>query len=135
METLIGPRTDVPSGTSESTFAIPVKPDVKIGLIAVDDIGAFAALAFDHPDEYLGKTLEIAGDIMTPPEVAEAFSRARDHHIDYVQVPIEALREQDEKVARAIDFLNETGYSANLACLRELYPSLTTLEIWLRTNR
>ena len=34
--------------------------------LAADDIAAFAALAFEQPDEYLGKTIEIAGDVLTP---------------------------------------------------------------------
>ncbi len=69
MDTLIAPRSDVPSSTSSDTFAIAIKPDVRMGLIAADDIGAFAALAFEHPDEYLGKTIEIAGDALTPPQI------------------------------------------------------------------
>src|SRR5262249_43424762 len=75
METLIAARSDVPSGAASGAFAIAIKPDVPMGLIAADDIGAFAALAFEHPDEYLGKTIEIAGDVLTPLQIAAAISR------------------------------------------------------------
>ena len=40
MEDIIGPRFGVPSGT----FSIALKPDVPLRLIAIDDIGALAAL-------------------------------------------------------------------------------------------
>ena len=132
METLISPRTDVPDGTSSGIFSVAVKPDVPMGLIAVDDIGAFAALAFDHPDEYLSKTIEIAGDILTPPQIAAAISRATGLSVPYVQIPVEMLRQQDPEIARAIDFLNETGYKTDIAALRKLHPGLMDFNIWLR---
>jgi uncharacterized protein YbjT (DUF2867 family) len=133
METLIAARTDVPSGTSSGTFAIAIKPDVTMGLIAVEDIGAFAALAFDHPDEYLGKTIEIAGDVLTPVQIANAISRATGRAIPYVQVPIETLRQQNAEIARAIDFLNETGYTTDIAALRKQHPGLIDFDTWLKT--
>jgi len=132
METLIAPRTDVPNGTSSSTFSVAVKPDVPMGLIAVDDIGAFAALAFEHPEDYLGKTIEIAGDILTPLQISDAISRATGISVPYVQIPVEALRKQNEEVANAVDFLNETGYTANLPALRKVHPGLMDFKTWLK---
>ncbi|MFE3225056.1 cupin domain-containing protein [Nocardia sp. NPDC059228] len=35
-------------------LALPVPPDLPMPLIAIRDIGRFAALAFDRPDEFLG---------------------------------------------------------------------------------
>jgi uncharacterized protein YbjT (DUF2867 family) len=32
------------------------------------DIGAFAAIALDRPDQFVGRTVEIAGDVLTPPQ-------------------------------------------------------------------
>jgi uncharacterized protein YbjT (DUF2867 family) len=132
METLIAARSDVPTGTSSDTFAIAIKPNVMMGLIAADDIGAFAALAFEHPDEYLGKTIEIAGDALTPPQIAAAISRATGRAIRYVQIPIETLRQQNAEIARSIDFLNETGYTTDIAVLRKLHPGLMDFDTWLK---
>ncbi|GHO47747.1 NmrA/HSCARG family protein [Ktedonospora formicarum] len=72
MEDVIGPSF----GVSNGTFAIAIKPDGMMRLIAVDDIGVFAALAFERPDVYLGRMIEIAGDMLTPPQIAAAISRA-----------------------------------------------------------
>jgi uncharacterized protein YbjT (DUF2867 family) len=131
METLISPRTDVPNGTASGAFAIAIQPGVMMGLIAVDDIGAFAALAFEHPDEYLGKTIEIAGDVLTPLQIASAISRATGRTVPYIQVPIETLRQQNAGIARAIEFLNETGYTTEISVLRKLHPSLMDFNLWL----
>src|SRR6266511_4102839 len=112
MDDLLGSRYGVPSGT----FAIAFQPDVAIGLIA--------ALAFEHPDEYLGKTIEIAGDALTLPQVAAAISRATGRSIPYAQIPVETVRQQNAKVARAFDFLNEVGYTTDIAALRKQHPGL-----------
>jgi uncharacterized protein YbjT (DUF2867 family) len=132
METLTAPRSDVPSGPSSDTFAIAIKPDVTMGLIAVDDIGAFTALAFEHPDEYLGKTIEIAGDVLTPLQIVAAISRVTGHPIPYDQIPIETLRQQNVQIARAIDFLNEVGYTTDIAALRQQHPGLVDFDTWLK---
>ena len=44
---------------------VPWHDDLVMQLIAIDDIGAFAALAFADPDYYLGKAIEITGDRLT----------------------------------------------------------------------
>ena len=59
-----------------------VKPTTRLQLIAVDDIGAFAALAFGAPDEWIGRTLEIAGDELTLVEVAEVFAERLGRPVD-----------------------------------------------------
>ena len=46
-------------------------PDKPLQVIAVDDIGAFAALAFENPQEYIGLSLEIAGDELTEPQMVD----------------------------------------------------------------
>jgi uncharacterized protein YbjT (DUF2867 family) len=127
MEDIIGPRFGVPGGT----FASPILPDVAIYLIAIDDIGAFVSLAFDNPDEYLGKTIEIAGDALTPPQVAIAISRALGHSMPYVQVPIETIRQQNADVAHVYDFVNAGDLQADVSLLRQRYPDLMDFSTWL----
>ncbi len=132
METLIAPRSDVPDRVSSDTFTIAIKPDAPMGLISVDDIGAFAVLAFEHPDEYLGKTIEIAGDALTPVQIAAALSRATGRSISYVPIPIETLRQQNVEIARAVEFLNEVGYMADVQALRKQHPGLMDFDTWLK---
>ena len=54
-------------------------------MIASDDIGAFAALAFARPQEFIGKALEIAGDSLTMPQVADAFTRVTGQPVRFVK--------------------------------------------------
>ena len=43
----------------------PVRGDKPYQTIAADDIGAFAALAFERPKEFIGAEIEIAGSELT----------------------------------------------------------------------
>ncbi|GHO62357.1 hypothetical protein KSC_012490 [Ktedonobacter sp. SOSP1-52] len=118
-------------GVSGDTLAIPIKPDTAYPLIAVDDIGAFAAFAFDSPDDYLGRVIELVGDTPTPPQIATAITRATGRHISYVHISIETVRQQNAELARACDFINESGFKADIAALRKLHPGLMNFETWL----
>src|SRR5262249_32675066 len=53
----------------------PIRADKPYQTIATDDIGAFAALAFERPRDFIGLELEIAGSELTNREAAEVFSR------------------------------------------------------------
>ena len=71
-------------------------------VIAVDDIGAFVALAFGNPDEYIGQAIELAGDFVTQAQIAAAFGRVLDRPIDYFQIPLEVIEQQQPALARMV---------------------------------
>ncbi|WP_248926991.1 NmrA/HSCARG family protein [Paenibacillus hamazuiensis] len=127
MENYADPR----SGIQHGTLAEPTLPDVPVKLISVDDIGVFVRLAFAHPDEFLGKTLEIAGDAVTPPDIAASISRALGRSIRYVPIPIETVRGQNEVLARLYEWLNGDGYEVDIPALRKLHPNLMSFDAWL----
>jgi uncharacterized protein YbjT (DUF2867 family) len=128
MDNMIGPRFGVPHGQ----LATAIRPHVVVPLIAVDDIGTFVALAFDHPDEYLGKTIEIAGDALTMPHIATAISRATGQSIPYVQISIETIRQHNADAALVYDFVNEGSLQVDISSLRNLHPGLMDFDTWLR---
>ena len=52
----------------KGTFVDPVRPNKPFQTIATDDIGAFVALAFERPKDFIGLELEIAaGELTTRP--------------------------------------------------------------------
>lgn len=129
MEMLIG----APIGVMDGVFATALKPDAMTQLVAVDDIGAFAALAFERPDTYIGQTIELVGDVLTPPQIATIVSHATDQSIAYAQIPIEIIRQQSADFARALEYINETeGDSVDIRSLREVHPGLMDFATWLQ---
>ncbi|MEV5570399.1 NmrA/HSCARG family protein [Spirillospora sp. NPDC052269] len=104
-------------------------PDVPVQLIAVDDIGAFAALAFANPDAYLGQALELAGDELTPEATARVISGRLGREITYEQVAGEELN-LSEDAARA--FSGQHGlWRADIPALRDRHPGLLDFPSWL----
>jgi len=117
------------------TLTQPLRPDKTMQMIAVDDIGALAALAFEKPQEFIGRALEIAGDELTMPQVAEVFSRITGQPHRFVELPLEQVRTVNAEGTIMLEWFNESGYQANIPALRAIYPEMTTFETWLlKTN-
>jgi uncharacterized protein YbjT (DUF2867 family) len=110
-------------------------PGVRLQMIASEDIGFFAAEAFDDPGRFLGAKVEIAGDELDGVRIAEAFGRHTGIPARYEPIPMDELREQSEWQATAYDWLNRIGYTADIADLRSRHPRLLDLAGWLARNR
>ena len=109
--------------------SIGLRAEKGLQLIAVEDIGAFAVLAFEKPEEYLGKTMEIAGDELTEAQIAEIFSRVIGR-----PVSLGKAERTDEERDAMLRFFNDRGYTADITALRRLHPELLRLEEYLRKN-
>jgi uncharacterized protein YbjT (DUF2867 family) len=119
----------------ELVISLAVRPELPMQLISVRDIGAFAAIAFDRPGQFLGRTVEIAGDVLTPPQIAETFSRVCGLPARFRQTPIEQVRAFDAQLAQMFTFFNEHPPElSDLSVLRAEHPDLMRLETWLRAT-
>ncbi|MDG4858171.1 NmrA/HSCARG family protein [Streptomyces sp. T-3] len=106
----------------ERVMSLPVRAEKLMQLIATEDIGVFAANAFDAPGEFIGRQLEIAGDEITFPEVAEIYARVTGTPTRFEALPIEE---------RMFEWFAEEGYRADLPALRRRHPGLLTFEEFL----
>jgi uncharacterized protein YbjT (DUF2867 family) len=123
MENFLRHKDEILSGHLRA----PVGPDVVRQFIAVDDIGAFVALAFREHDRFVGVTAEIASDEMTMPEVADLFSLELDIPVVFDEVgPPPGMAETRETPAG-----EAPPRRADLDTLREMLPDLWTLERWI----
>ena len=108
-------------------------PEVPQQYIAVQDIGTFAAMAFEHPGGWLGRELDIAGDELTMTELAAIFSRVTGKTVTYEQVPWSELEPGwGAELTTMFRWFNDVGYSADIAALRAEHPGLKTVEQFLR---
>ncbi|MCR8631607.1 NmrA/HSCARG family protein [Paenibacillus radicis (ex Xue et al. 2023)] len=108
----------------------------KLQMIAVQDIGAIAAIAFSEPDKYIGKALEIAGDELTLHQIIQMISKVFESHtVAYQTPPIvqEAVNEHDGTKANA--FFQREDYLANIQSVRAIHPRLLDYEAWLRLTK
>src|SRR5918997_2547529 len=74
-------------------LAQPLDPDKPFQHVAVEDVGAFAAIAFEHPEEWIGREVDLGGDEQTMPEIAETFARVVGRETSYYQVPWDQFEE------------------------------------------
>lgn len=126
MENFNWKRAQVLDGVFESIGMMPGKP---LQLVAVDDIGAFAALAFAHPQEYVGRGIELAGDELTEPQIVEVMAAVTGRSI---KLAPPAAPPPNEDMGKMVDWFNQHGYRADIPALRSAHPDLLTLERWLQ---
>jgi len=115
----------------------PIRSDKPYQTIASEDIGAFAALAFERPREFIGLELEIAGSELTNPEAAQVFSRVLGKPVKFRKLPMPMVRlVLGKEFYQMFRWFNETGFKADVAQLRRRYPEvhLQNLEEWLRSE-
>jgi uncharacterized protein YbjT (DUF2867 family) len=107
-------------------------PDKELQMIAVDDVGAFAAMVFGNPKDFEGKTLEIAGDELTEPQIAATFADVIGRSVELAAPSPPQDRQPTGEEIAMFRFFSGEGYDADIGALRKVYPGLLTLERWLR---
>jgi uncharacterized protein YbjT (DUF2867 family) len=127
MESFLGQRDSIMAGTLTGMEAA----DVPHQWIAVDDIGRFAALAFEQPDVWVGRSVAIAGDEITGAQAAAAFSLAWGVDVGYEQ----AAPPKGMPTPKPAPAETPAPARADLAWLREQMPDLRTLAEWALEQR
>lgn len=126
---------EVEVGILKGKFTDPIRGDKPYQSIATDDIGAFAALAFERPKDFIGLELEIAGSELTNLQAAEVFGRVLNRRVKFQKLPmLVAKLFLGKEFYRMFRWFNEAGFKADIPELRRRYPEvhLHTLEEWLR---
>ncbi len=128
MENWLGMKDTIEQGT----LPLPLEPETPLQMIAVDDIGAFAAMAFEKPGHWQGQTRELAGDELTMTGMTERISRAESRDVDYRQVPWDEWEKRmGHEMAVMWRWFQDHGYHVDTALVRQDYQQLTGFERWL----
>lgn len=114
--------------------ALGLRPEKKRQLIAVEDVAFFAVLAFANPGEYLGKTIELAGDDLTEQQIADTFAKVIGRPVKLNLPSGGGGRRSEEEMQAMFNFFNGKAYDADIPALRKIHPGLLTLEGYLRKN-
>jgi len=131
MENWLGMRAMIEQGT----LALPLSPDTRLQMIAVEDIGSFTALAFEHPGHWEGRAVDIAGEELSMTGLAEAFTRMTGREVRYRQVPWNEFELQAGRDYMTMyRWLEEKGFHIDIPALRQENPNMTTFEKWLHSK-
>ena len=122
----------------KGSFPFSVQPDKPLHLITTKDMGRVAAYVMKHPDKYIGKSIELAGDVLTPKQMAEVFSQVQGIPVIHKEVPawIFLLLFRKE-LFDLIQWYRNKGYQADVKYLREEeFPGiLTTFKEFLEETK
>jgi uncharacterized protein YbjT (DUF2867 family) len=123
-----------PSFLNGDTIYSALSPDTVLQMIAVGDIGKYAARLFVDAERWNGREIDIAGDARTMPETAAVLGRALGRTIRYVQIPLEEVRKNSEDFAIMLDWFNRVGYNADIdGTAAQFGITPTRLEQWAGT--
>jgi uncharacterized protein YbjT (DUF2867 family) len=112
-----------------------LKPETRLSLVAVTDIGAAAAAAVAAPKRFDRVELELAGDYLSMREIAGALSRALGVDLEPPNLTeAEALAAGMPPMGAAHEWLNLVGQPARPQYATDLDIPLTTFDTWLNTN-
>jgi uncharacterized protein YbjT (DUF2867 family) len=134
-----GPKRG-PDGKLGLTFPMD---DKKLPGIAAEDIGKVAYAIFKRGQEYIGKTIGIAGEHLTGDEMAAALTRALGEEVRYNPVSPEIYRGFGFPGADDLgnmfqfkrDFQQAFCAPRDPKIARGLNPELQTLDQWLAQNK
>lgn len=131
MENLLRMREQVEQGV----LSFPLSPETRLQMIAVDDIGGVAAMAFERPGHWQGRAVELAGDERSMNELAADLGRMAGREVRYEQMPWDQFEQKiGPEETRMFRWFEETGYHADVSALRQEYPNLTSFEKWLHSK-
>lgn len=128
MEMLVRPGF----GLEEGRYTFFLRPDQSMQLIAVDDIGKFAAAIFADRTRFGGKTLKIAGDSVTGSELEAILTHAAGRPITYTRFPEEFLAANPDlgHMAASLD-AGPLADHVDLNVMREINPEMLSFRSWL----
>jgi uncharacterized protein YbjT (DUF2867 family) len=117
----------------ELVVSLALHPDTALQLVATRDVGEFAAMAFDRPETFIGRSIVVAGDDLPAAVIAERLGRARGLPARFQRVPFERVHAFDPEVASMFEWFDSgKGERADLPALRALHPDLYTVDTWAR---
>ena len=131
MENYNWSRAQILNGT---LMSMGLHPEKGLQSIAVEDVGAFVAFAFAHPEQYSGKTIEISGDELTESQIVDTFTKVIGRPVKLTMPSGEGGCRSDKEMTAMFNFFNGEAYAADIPALRKLHPGLLTLEQYLRKN-
>ncbi|KAF4307586.1 NmrA-like family domain-containing protein [Botryosphaeria dothidea] len=109
--------------------------DKPLQWVATSDIGVFAAMAFEQPEQWNKKAVGLAGDVLTFQQLSQKFE-------DVTGSPAgttfgllgKALKHRVSIVGTMVQWFKDEGYKADIPQIKKAYPEMMDLETWLRTK-
>ena len=107
----------------------------KTQMVAARDIGMAVATAFNAPERYIGRVIELAGDAVTREELVDALRRHALRPAASLKVPGWMRGRVPEEYQLMMQWIAKTGFQADIGRLKSEFPTLTPVDQWARLAR
>jgi uncharacterized protein YbjT (DUF2867 family) len=137
MENFIAPKAlRMFPDLAQGEIVTAVAARTPVALVAAKDIGAVAAAAFADPKRFAGAVIELAGDLLTLPQVAQTIATATGRPVDARTLPPDKLaaRGQSPGWVDSQTWLNTVGYPARPADMAAWGLKPTSLDAWAKAH-
>jgi uncharacterized protein YbjT (DUF2867 family) len=112
-----------------------LKKNTQFHMLSVEDIGAIAARVFEFPDQFVGKKIDMAGDLMTIPQMKAAYQEEIGKKPKSFKLPSWLVRIMDGEIYRQLKWNNDPGWSFDINAQPEQLPKLTNFRHFLRKHK
>src|SRR5687768_9014969 len=121
--------------TGDTIYAA-MRPNLKLQMISVDDIGRYVARGFTNADKLNRREIDLAADELTMPDAVMHLSRGLGRNISFVEIPISDVRKNSEDFAIMLEWFDRVGYNVDIPSLeREFGMEGTRFVEWARQQR
>jgi uncharacterized protein YbjT (DUF2867 family) len=120
----------------QGTLAIGMKPETRLQMVAVADIGKYGRMVFERHEQLNGKAIDIASDELTGPDAAVVLTEVIGRPIAFYQVPIDQVRAGSMEFAMMLEWFDDVGYEADIGGNATAYGiPPTSFRDWARAQR
>ncbi len=111
-----------------SLLSWALKKNRKLQMVAVDDIGAFAALVFSRPAQYLEKGVELAGDEKTFKQIKAIYTQVMGQNPRYLTLPAWLFAPMSKEMSTMFTWFKQEGFQAEIPKIRAAMPQVKGLQ-------
>ncbi|RAK99439.1 nucleoside-diphosphate-sugar epimerase family protein [Aspergillus ibericus CBS 121593] len=110
-------------------MALKGKP---LQVVAVSDVGYFAAEAFLNPDKYKGQAVSLAGDELTYDQMVQVFQQKTGQHLPTTyEFLCSLILSYVKEMGSMYKWFHDEGFKVNIGELRKQHPGLKDVGSWL----
>jgi len=106
---------EIREGIEKGVFKTPLKPETKIQLLSIKDIGKFVQYAFENPEKSKGQIIDIAADELTQVNIAKILN------CKYANLELSELQKDERSLYQ---WLDTVGYNVEIEKCKKCCPDL-----------
>lgn len=117
--------------TKKGELRLPLPADKPVQMVSYRDIARISRIAFEKPNEWKDKTLELAGDAITMNEVCNVLGQKLGKSIKFTSIPKDEITKSFGHCPQFVSF----DYAADVENLKKTIPfQMMTFKEWVHTT-